>query len=196
VPLEETHEEKLNYLLPGVTASGQIPAWPPDVFCLCAAVLQCSGAYSSLVEDRQTYLGGSSSAERAAKLDTLGSLWRRSAIGDGKIPAEVRRWWMALLTEKALAISQISKSKPCTTALLNLLAVSDEACHGVGIFLPGRNAGITPEEILDDKFADIATEFLLDIETVGVGPLRDFRSPLQLFRPYRIWKAYQLTSEQ
>ncbi len=47
----ETVETKANYLLPGSMTRNRVPVWPPDVFCLCAAILQSSGAYSRVIDD-------------------------------------------------------------------------------------------------------------------------------------------------
>src|ERR1035437_6826550 len=107
MPTEETLEEKLNYILPGVTETGQVPPWPPDIFCLCAVILHYSGAYTAVVDDRQAYLAGATSSERALFLNKVGDEWRKSLQLPRKLPKEIQQWWQALLSEKGLPLSRI-----------------------------------------------------------------------------------------
>lgn len=169
--VEETLKERIRYLLPHASRRRRAPEWPPDVFGVCAAILQCSGAYSAVVEDRQSFLGGRSSAERAKYLKAIGTAWRDNVLADAEVPNEIQEWWNVLLSEGNLAISKISKSEKCTGALLNLLAAADEACEGVGVYIPGRGkmAKPTEREERDSSFLQVTELLLLVSQSVGEG---------------------------
>ena len=74
----ETVETKIDYLLPGAAKRNRVPAWPPDVFCLCAAILQNSGAYSRVLDDRRGLDAAESSKKRALRLRRVGKSWTAS----------------------------------------------------------------------------------------------------------------------
>ncbi len=157
---EETLEEKIDYLLPLSKRKKLVPAWPPDVFCVCAAILQCSGAFAAVVEDRQTFLAGRTSAERSKDIGDLAEKWRDSYLRRVNAPHEIQSWWNVLKSEGRLAISSVGQSRKCTGALLNLLAVADEACKGVGVYSTQPKRGAKKEELIESEFLEL-TEFLL-----------------------------------
>ena len=74
----ETIETKVNYLLPDSIRKNKVPDWPPDVFCLCAAILQSSGAYSRVIDDVGSKYKNETSKQRATRLRKVGLAWRNS----------------------------------------------------------------------------------------------------------------------
>jgi hypothetical protein len=151
--------ERLKFLLPSVTRK-KMPAWPPDAFCICAAVLHLSGAYSRVVGDNPPHLRQTTSEKRETTLKTLARSWRRTAINGKAPPRTLQQWWKMLFDHGNLALSQVSKNPDCCEALLNILAVADAASTDLGFepLLPAINETDTPlkeyENIADGLLAD------------------------------------------
>jgi hypothetical protein len=130
----ETVESKIDYLLPGATNRGRLPAWPPDVFCLCAAILQNSGAYSRVLEDRRAG-AAENSKQLARRLRRIGKAWTKS-FENRKPPKEVVELWSRICADKSTQLNGLGTDagSSCRSALLDLLAVADEACVELGIY--------------------------------------------------------------
>lgn len=132
----ETIGSKIDYLRPGTLKSESVLNWPPDVFCLCAAILQISGAYARVIEDLRPYLDGTTSHQRAISLRKIGARWKQTVSKRRPPPREIRAWWKAVLDHRTLPFHELSSvaATTCFSALLNLLGASDEACAGIGIY--------------------------------------------------------------
>ena len=131
----ETVETKIDYLLPGAANGNRVPAWPPDVFCLCAAILQNSGAYSRVLDDRRGLDAAESSKNRALRLRKVGKLWTAS-FESGKPPKAILGLWARIFANKSTPLNELGTDSgaTCRNALVDLLAVADEACAELGIF--------------------------------------------------------------
>jgi len=129
----ETLQSRLNYLIPRV-CSGSLPIWPPDVFCLCAAVLQSSGAYSLVVSDNPPHGSIAARRKRAAEMLKIGKAWRKAVSTSRSIPAQLNKWWATVVQHRSAPLSEIGTCQACVLAILNLLAASDEASAGLGLF--------------------------------------------------------------
>ncbi|AFL89341.1 hypothetical protein Terro_3111 [Terriglobus roseus DSM 18391] len=130
----ETIAGKMEYLLPGSSKENQVPFWPPDVFCLCAAILQNSGAYSRVLEDNEKMLLGEDSDARAEKLRSLGKAWTEAKTREA-LPNEIGRLWGEIYSEREAELNRLGTPElsRCRSALLDLLALADEASVGLGI---------------------------------------------------------------
>lgn len=131
----ETIETKANYLLPGSMMKNRVPDWPPDVFCLCAAILQTSGAYSRVIDDVDSKSKSETSKQRADRLQKAGLAWKKS-VGSGTPPNIVSDLWSEVFKGKPTVLSDLGSdgASVVRNALLELLAISDEACADLGIY--------------------------------------------------------------
>jgi hypothetical protein len=112
-----------------------IPSWPPDMFAAAASILHACGAYRNAVE-----LWPPKSRKPAHAwaewMRSLGLEWRRQwrpRSGADSLPAEVDEWWRQLLASSRLPMHRLAADFSLCEALVQLLAVSDEACTGLGI---------------------------------------------------------------
>ncbi len=131
----ETIESKIEYLLPGGAKRNRPPWWPPDVFCLCAAILQNSGAYSRILEDGGGTSSATASAKRAQRLRRIGRSWT-NAFGPKGPPIEVSDLWTKVFSSRSIPLNELgdTAATDCRNALLDLLAAADEACVELGIY--------------------------------------------------------------
>ncbi|WP_263366367.1 hypothetical protein [Edaphobacter bradus] len=129
----ETIGTRIDYLIPNASKKS-LPRWPADVFCICASLLQASGAYSRVVDDYPPHKGRQKKVQRAEELKRLGKSWRRSSTTKRKLPSQLENWWSLLIQQKNLPLNEIPNHRPCVLGLLNLLAAADESCVGLGLF--------------------------------------------------------------
>ena len=131
----ETVETKANYLLPDSMTKDRVPDWPPDIFCLCAAILQNSGAYSRVIDDVGSKSRNETSKQRARRLRKAGFAWKKS-FGSGTPPKIVSNLWTEVFKGKRTVLSNLGTDEASLVrnALLELLAISDEACADLGIY--------------------------------------------------------------
>ena len=106
----ETIETKANNLLPGSMTKNKVPNWPPDVFCLCAAILQNSGAYSRVIDDVGSKFKNETSKQRASRLWKAGLLWEKS-FGLGPPPAIVSDLWTELFKSRSTVLSDLGSDE-------------------------------------------------------------------------------------
>jgi hypothetical protein len=125
----------------------QAVLWPPDAFAIAGWLLQSSGTYSLAVHDDLLDEG-----ERVLTvLSEGGKKWRRAAATGEPLPAVVERQWKVVREHKQTLFHEVPKTRELVAALLNIVALADEACHGVA--LPRTN-GTT------DLFYETAVELL------------------------------------
>lgn len=131
----EDVETKANYLLPNSMTKNRVPKWPPDVFCLCAAILQNSGAYSRVVDDVDLKSQNETSIQRASRLRRAGRAWKKS-FGSQTPPKIISELWTEVFKSKRTLLSDLGSDSASAVrnALLELLAISDEACADLGIY--------------------------------------------------------------
>lgn len=137
VPTEETIRENLEYLYPRVFESSTVPLWPPDVFCLCASVLQRSGAYSAVLDTPPPHLLQGTSVDRSGEVERIGKAWRTACNSKGTFPPEIQSCWTVVVKNRNHPIQGLRENKDCVVALLNLLSYADAASHSIGIYAPG-----------------------------------------------------------
>jgi hypothetical protein len=139
--------EFLDFLV-GKRAGKSLAFWPPDVFALCAAVLERSGGYLAVATEWPAlrFRKGTAWNKYVRK---IGTLWRRCAASKARPPAEISRAWAHVLQSRTVTIRAIGDPdqalKHLRETLLFLLAAADEACEGAGI--PGGESKL-------DAFAD------------------------------------------
>ena len=126
--------ERLEYLYPDVLSSGKIPRWPPDVFCLCAAILHRSGAYSVVADKKPPHLRRRTSAKRAKMINEVGERWRASSVTVSGLPAEIQEWWEIIRKNRNIPVQELNKETKCLVAFLDLLAAADATSYNIGIY--------------------------------------------------------------
>jgi hypothetical protein len=128
--------------------------WPPDIFAVTGYLLHKSGAYQCALDD--DFWDDIKSDCDAAECKSLGNKWRNCAVNRLKTPAvgsslspKIRGWWKNVLKHSEVTLEEL---RGCETRiamriirdLLNLVACSDEACHGLGLpDPPGETKGDT-----------------------------------------------------
>ncbi|WP_165072957.1 hypothetical protein [Paludisphaera rhizosphaerae] len=120
----------------------QAPQWPPDAFAVAATLVGRSGCYS---RPESTGLQNQTFDEQFVdRAERLGRLWAgeldvqsegsRGPVSPREAPElfhELEALWSVLTNHRELRISD-SKAEVCWRAALQLMAIADEACRGVG----------------------------------------------------------------
>lgn len=102
------------------------PFWPPDLFAVAATLVNMSGCYA-----RPHHLCGFEDCKYDDKYREEIEEWGKE-YGDGSIPDEVQQRW-DVLWKKSWPVN--GREEDCGDwweAAMRLLAISDEACVGVG----------------------------------------------------------------
>lgn len=127
----------LRSVLPEALSDDTASRWPPDVFCLAASILKASGSYVHVLRKWPSEFSvrpvsdAGSWAEWARR---VGQLWRRaSAEPNAPAPDVVRSLWATVVEKDALPLAEVHGDSAFCCALLELVALADEACAGVGI---------------------------------------------------------------
>jgi hypothetical protein len=126
----ETIEDAVRYFIRPLGV--KIPRWPPDVFCLAAAVLHRSGAYTALTSDQPPRIKLPKGQKWPDYVRRIGNDWRNTAT-TGELPAELQKHWNRIVKAWKSPLTQLRSRRDCLASLLFLLACSDEACVGVGL---------------------------------------------------------------
>ena len=127
------------WLLPRMANSGkqQLPLWPPDVFALCLYVLQKSGAYCQVLSDwpPDRKLRNKESLQAWAKDVTKEGLnWRLGYTKRKPFSKLIQLRWQQIREGFPVPIEDLHLESHLglCQALLELCAIADEACEGVG----------------------------------------------------------------
>lgn len=116
------------YLLQRFVTDTRMPQWPPDVFGLCMSALQQSGAYCAVLKSWPPTTGHDSWADH---VEELGLAWL-SDWPTPRVPEEVLDLWKTVLAGWDIALADLEKNTHLCQALLQLSAIADEACVGMG----------------------------------------------------------------
>lgn len=121
-----TIDELLKFLLPKSYQSSKCPTWPPDAFAVAGFILFKSGAYLRC-SDRHRPPSWQDDAR------SLGQEWTSSS-DKNSVPKKVESWWRTISQYRQVPIESIGNEKYANlcNALLNIVAVADEACDGIG----------------------------------------------------------------
>lgn len=102
--------------------------WPPDVFGLMAATLQKTGAYLDLAERWPPE--GVALIDWCGTIKSLGHEWRESY--GRAVPTQVKNRWGYVVKSGKTELARLSEDKELMRTILELTAIADEACVGVG----------------------------------------------------------------
>ncbi|MBX3186987.1 MAG: hypothetical protein KF819_08230 [Labilithrix sp.] len=114
--------------------------WPPNVFALASILLEDSGGYRIAVSphDGRTWPPDDPNGDWSDRVCAVAEAWRQS-VGRGDVPPRVLELGARLAAKRNLPLKELTAPEhwDCCAAVLELLAIADEACIGVGI--PSRN---------------------------------------------------------
>lgn len=121
--------------------------WPGDLFAICAALLEKSGAYTHVgVQSCPMREGGWKSLDARRKdLAKVARQWRRMLADQVdadfskdtqpfQAPQQVQAWWSTVVGHATKTVGSLRESPTPCGALLNLVAICDETMAGVGLF--------------------------------------------------------------
>lgn len=150
---DTTIHDHLNWIFGGDSRVTGIASWPPDMFAAAASILHASGAYRNVV-DRWPPKSRKPAHAWAEWMRSLGLEWRRDwrpRSAWASLPDEVHNWWRQLLAASHIPLHGLASDFGVCEALVQLLAVADEASTGLGI--PGSGlhgfAGFKSDPVYD-----------------------------------------------
>jgi hypothetical protein len=119
------------HLLPRLADNQGAPEWPPDLFALCMSALHQSGAYCAVLKDWPP--NRATGSQWAEDVEQLGTSWL-SDWPKVRVPAEVSKLWDSVLAQWDVSIADLGETKnlPLCQSLLQICAIADEACAGMG----------------------------------------------------------------
>lgn len=126
------------------------PGWPPDLFCVAAALVEASGCYveSGLLFSRDDKERSEKRA-RAGEACKVGQEWRETGVS----PALVGDLWHGLWRDEDEPVGAgTGHGAGWKMAALRLMAIADEACRDIG-FLPADSPPNEPARTAIDAIA-------------------------------------------
>jgi hypothetical protein len=146
--------EIIAHLRPGLPPAAT-PRWPPDAFALALAILRHADAYSAVVSSWPPgrRRGAAAAVRWEHGIRTDAAEWRRAAGRRGAPPKRVQAWWQTVAGRLQLPLSAVRADAAAREALLQIVAVADEASHRAGSW----DAGLTA-----DRFHETLLELLIE----------------------------------
>jgi len=103
------------------------PIWPPDLFAVVGTIIDRSGCYTEASPDRNDLPG------HQLYLTTITALAKAWGLSMLDVPPEVQQLWTTLLSEcGTLPLAEVTTHPVAVRVLLQLFAIADEACSGMG----------------------------------------------------------------
>lgn len=101
------------------------PAWPPDVFAVIGTIIEKSGCYTH---------AGPAPADIGAHRTYLADVLRAASqwTDTKNLPPAVHGLWTELIALSTTELHAVIKSDRLVQVLLQLFAIADEACRGMG----------------------------------------------------------------
>lgn len=152
-----TVQRVMRSLLPsGTEASGKrkvwhrCPLWAPDVFAVSATLADISGCYAEPgIALSRSPRERTAKQKRAANAKKWGKQWASRA----EVPKDVQvRWDTLIAHEKSLVCEVSPEAVVWKRAALDLLAIADECCAGVG-YIPEEGSDDIRQFLLDELIA-------------------------------------------
>jgi hypothetical protein len=151
--------------------------WPPDVFCLLAALLQRTGGYIRLVSNWPPDANQDSSrnAKNLAKwtrqIGRIGRRWWHysslvaSSARRTSVPSRIKGWWDVIYENRSKTLDELRElvetkaDKTFWDAVLQLCSAADEACIGIGL----TDTSIHQQYAKRESFSIPKTDFLFAV---------------------------------
>jgi len=151
----------LEHLAPGSVGDTVHLRWPPDAFALCAYLLKLSGSYVEVLREwppQKKLRAHPVNTTWADWVRDVGKRWRSVATLKRKpLPPEVKKLWAVVVGHRRLELVSLASQREVVCALLQLVAMADEASAGVGI----------PQGNTKDVYWQRASELLAGIGSAG-----------------------------
>jgi hypothetical protein len=164
----------LDHLISGSSTGEKHLRWPPDVFAICAYLLKLTGAYVEVLREWPPQQPPTRVHPPDVSwidwVQEVGRAWRAVAANRRPVPSVVVDLWRTVARARGLRIEQVSANRPVVSALLHLVAISDEASAGAGI----------PQSASRDAFRARALQLLAGINTQGESTLSPLVSRAEL----------------
>lgn len=112
----------------------EYPFWPPDIFGVCAFLLQQTDGYTYLQDHRNGALGSIiGNVDTKIGLIAVGQSWSNLPYLSREAESIVSKLWFEL-TCTMDCISEVNGSTKWLINAVKLLIIADEACKGVGFY--------------------------------------------------------------
>jgi hypothetical protein len=130
-PSPVTVKRLFTHLLPRLATDKRVPVWPPDLFALCMSALHQSGAYCAVLKNWPP--NGATGSQWADHVEQLGTSWL-SDWPNIQVPDEVAGLWDNVLSVWDISVADLGLDKNLSVcqSLLQICAIADEACAGMG----------------------------------------------------------------
>lgn len=137
--------------------------WPPDIFAVCAYILESSGAYVRVVDH---WPPGRSLIEWIEGIRKTAAEWRECAglalaSMPCSVPVEVISRWQEVRSYACTSVESVYENAALCNALLELVALTDEACVGFGLPLLAEEIG-QMDEVADDLMREVQVMLIRD----------------------------------
>jgi hypothetical protein len=106
------------------------PQWPGDVFGACMSALLVSGSYCEALSSWPPESSSGGIQEWGERAREIGDKWRADWRNP---PSEVALLWKSLVNASTVTLTDLRKDTEIAQILLELCAIADEACAGVGV---------------------------------------------------------------
>jgi hypothetical protein len=123
---------------------GNVPTWPPDVFCFVSALLHQSGAYTRVTRDLALSKDFGASQLREEGIRKIGEEWKLSSTP----PSQVIKWWNIVKEAQSTPLKMLIENDSLVAVLVNLLAVSDDTCRGIGMAITDDDPFLLDAEVV------------------------------------------------
>ncbi len=173
----------IEYLLGVGLKASQPPTWPPDLFAVCAYLLQKSGCYTLSVSGWPPVVKHSTSESLKTWITSVrnhGHEWRRGwhpKIKPKNLPSRVRELWSKLASRERSKLPFIhlrfEEGREVTEILIELLAIADEASWGFGLPIGQKYADQNGIQGIDQAYIE-AQRYLLPPEGLKDTLPKDF----------------------
>jgi len=133
----------LEHLVPGSTQGTTHLRWPPDVFAVSAYLLKSTGAYVDVLREWPPTGARALHPPEVPWTDWAreqGKAWRAVATARTALPTSVTALWERVLATKEEPLDVAARDLDVVDALLQLVALADEASASIGIPQPGSKA--------------------------------------------------------
>jgi hypothetical protein len=174
-PPVPTVQDVVRRLLPAGTGFAELgdvascPVWPPDVFAVVATLVEASGCYAEPRYSGRRGPGTLFGKKYLARVRAGAARWRR----DVRPPRVARDAWGELARSTAALSDRRPDAMRWKDAAMELLALADEACAGIGFTPPAGSYA----------FADYAIEAHRQYLATGVSGLPHIPSSLCIMVP-------------
>lgn len=127
-----TLKDHFDYIAGASWRNSDFIKWAPDVFAICASLLERTGSYTWLVEEWPPCQPAAVSSW-VQNLTDVAQVWRRAMNGQATVPDPVQKAWQSILDKKKASVNSARTDRELQAALLELTCLADQACDNFGL---------------------------------------------------------------